>query len=354
MEITGTVLSAKTKEPLGEAKITLSVGTTEMASLYSDGKGYFAHEEATDYIGETLTCAAEKEGFKTKTLTHTIEEQIIPLEIAMEEDAPESISKPDNRPSILPKILIGAGIGVVVLALVLVGVFVILKFFGNGNGKKVEIISFKAAPSSINKGEQSILTWETKNAAEVIIEPLGRRFESSGENKVSPHKTTTYTLMARNEEGKEVREVTVNVKVKVLPHVVPEALRPVRPEVLREFPSVALLPDLYISEFSLSPSTPTQGKPVKVRIGVYNRGTARAGGFTVEWWAGENFPKPAKVWQVTGSAARGGKILTYTYDGYPSWYGKLTTKAVADSKGKVEEQNEHNNVKKMEIQVRKK
>jgi len=84
MEITGSVLSAKTKEPLGEAKITLSVGTTEMVSLYSDAKGYFAYEEVTDYIGETLTCIAEKEGFKTKTLTHTIEEQIIPLEIAME------------------------------------------------------------------------------------------------------------------------------------------------------------------------------------------------------------------------------------------------------------------------------
>jgi len=128
MKITGTAISARTKEPLGEAKITLSVGTTEMASLYSDGKGYFAHEESTDYIGETLTCTAEKEGFKTKTLTRTIAEQIIPVEIAMEEDAVESVSTPKS--SILPKILIGAGIGVVVLALVLVGVFVIPKFFG--------------------------------------------------------------------------------------------------------------------------------------------------------------------------------------------------------------------------------
>ncbi|MBL0701864.1 MAG: hypothetical protein JJV91_00075 [Desulfosarcina sp.] len=114
------------------------------------------------------------------------------------------------------------------------------------------------------------------------------------------------------------------------------------------------LPDLYISEFSLSPSTPTQGMPVKVRVGVYNRGSAKAKPFTVEWWAGENFPKPAKVWQLDGSAAKGGRILTYTYDGYRSWYGKLTTKAVADSKGKVNEQNEGNNVKRMEIKVRKK
>jgi len=174
MKITGTAISARTKEPLGEAKIILSVGTTEMASLYSDGKGYFAHEESTDYIGETLTCTAKKEGFKTKTLTRRIEEQIIPVEIAMEEDAVETVSTPKS--SILPKILIGAGIGVVVLALVLVGVFVIPKFFGNGQKVEIlppEIVSFKAAPSTIKKGERSNLTWKTKNAVEVIIEPLG-------------------------------------------------------------------------------------------------------------------------------------------------------------------------------------
>ena len=221
MKITGTAISARTKEPLGEAKITLSVGTTEMASLYSDGKGYFAHEESTDYIGETLTCTAEKEGFKTKTLTRTIAEQIIPVEIAMEEDAVESVSTPKS--SILPKILIGAGIGVVVLALVLVGVFVIPKFFGNGNGQKVEIlppeiVSFKAAPSTIKKGERSNLTWKTKNAEEVIIEPLGKRFRPSGRNEVRPHKTTTYTLMARNKEGKKVtRKVTVKVSPGIRP-----------------------------------------------------------------------------------------------------------------------------------------
>ena len=236
MEITGSVLSAKTKEPLGEAKITLSVGTTEMASLYSDGKGYFAHEESTDYIGETLTCIAEKEGFKTKTLTRTIAEQIIPVEIAMEEDAVESVSTPKS--SILPKILIGAGIGVVVLALVLVGVFVIPKFFGNGNGQKVEIlppeiVSFKAAPSTIKKGERSNLTWKTKNAVVVIIEPLGKRFRPSGRNEVRPHKTTTYTLMARNKEGKKVtRNVTVKVSPGIRPGGFPRKVLEVPPKVL--------------------------------------------------------------------------------------------------------------------------
>ena len=340
MEITGNVLNAKTKEPLGGAKITLSVGTTEMASLYSDGKGCFAQEEATDYIGETLTCTAEKEGFKTKTLTHMIQEEIIPFEIAMEE---EVVPNGPDGPWWQKKLVVAA-IAAGVLALVVLGVFVIPKIIGKNGGP--EIVSFKAAPSTINRGNRSTLTWKTENAAEVIIEPIGRKFEPSGKNEVSPHKTTTYTLMARNEKGKEVRR---EITVKVSPVVHEVSVSPV----VHEVSPVALLPDLYISEFSLSPSTPTQGRPVNVRVGVYNRGSAKAKPFTVEWWAGENFPQPAKVWQVDGSAAKGGRILTYTYDGYRSWYGKLTTKAVADSKGKVKEQNEGNNVKRMEIKVRK-
>jgi len=241
MKITGTVLSARTKEPLGEAKITLSVGTTKMASLHSDEKGYFAHEESTDYIGETLTCTAEKEGFKTKTLTHTIEEQIIPVEIAMEEDDDDDDEEEDDAPNhLIKKILIGAGIGVVVLALVIVGVFVIRNC--SGNGKKVEIVSFKADPSTIKRGGRSILTWKTKNAVEVIIEPLGKRFKPSGRNKVSPDKTTTYTLQARNEENKIVRrKVTVKVSLRVAPRpevreMVPHKMRELDPRMMHGLP----------------------------------------------------------------------------------------------------------------------
>jgi len=37
-------------------------------------------------------------------------------------------------------------------------------------------------------------------------------------------------------------------------------------------------PDLYISEFSFNPTTPTQGQAVEVRIGVYNQGNAAVSG----------------------------------------------------------------------------
>ena len=112
-------------------------------------------------------------------------------------------------------------------------------------------------------------------------------------------------------------------------------------------------PDLYISEFSLSPSTPVQGSPVSVRVGVYNKGTAVSGPFTVEWWPGENYQEPACTWRVDSLVASGGKILTCAYPGYPSWYGSLVTKSVVDSSGEVAESNEGNNVYKQTISVKK-
>ncbi len=104
-------------------------------------------------------------------------------------------------------------------------------------------------------------------------------------------------------------------------------------------------PDLTISEFTLLPSKPTQGKPFDVRVGIYNRGSAPSNAFTVEWWPGEKYARPAYTWRVKGLPARGGKILTCTYKGYPGGYSKISTRVIADSKEEVKEQNERNNDK---------
>ena len=92
-------------------------------------------------------------------------------------------------------------------------------------------------------------------------------------------------------------------------------------------------PDLFISEFKLTPSVPVKGQPVHVRIGVYNRGSAPAGPFTVKWWAGENYPSPACAWNIDRMNARGGRILTCTYAGYPSRYARINTRVKADTAG---------------------
>jgi len=113
------------------------------------------------------------------------------------------------------------------------------------------------------------------------------------------------------------------------------------------------LADLYISEFSLDPEVPTQGEPVKVRIGLYNKGQKRAGGFYVQWFPGENFVNFME-WRIDGMAARGGRIIDYTYEGYPSWYPKIGTKVVVDPNDEVEETDEDNNTFVTTISVKKK
>jgi hypothetical protein len=103
-------------------------------------------------------------------------------------------------------------------------------------------------------------------------------------------------------------------------------------------------PDLFVSEFSLDPATPVEGSAVNVRVGVYNQGTAAAtGSFHIEWYPGENFPSPACTWDLDGLVATGGRILTCTYAGYPSWYGSINTKVVVDTYNSVPESNEGNN-----------
>ena len=111
-------------------------------------------------------------------------------------------------------------------------------------------------------------------------------------------------------------------------------------------------PDLYVSEFQLSPTPPTQGNPVEVRVGVYNKGDAAAGNFRVQWWAGTNFGQPACTWNVERMAARGGQVLKCRYEGYKSWYGKLDTKVVVDVDRNVQESNERNNLMIQTISVR--
>jgi hypothetical protein len=103
-------------------------------------------------------------------------------------------------------------------------------------------------------------------------------------------------------------------------------------------------PDLFVSEFSLDPETPVQGSPVTVRLGVYNKGTAPSGPFTVQWWPGENYQDVGCAWEVDGLVARGGRILTCTYPGYPRWYANINTKVVVDSGGAVAEGDEGNNI----------
>lgn len=109
--------------------------------------------------------------------------------------------------------------------------------------------------------------------------------------------------------------------------------------------------DMIITVLELSPSTPTKGASVEVTINTYNIGNAVSGPYHVAWYPGENYPSPACEWDVANSNPGGGRVLTCTYAGYPSWYGSITTLAIVDTNDTVDESNEGNNSAKLVISV---
>lgn len=102
------------------------------------------------------------------------------------------------------KVAVGAGIIAVIIAAVIVSRFL---FFG----EPPKIDYLKAIPEAVEKGKSSTLEWSTSSVKEVEISDVGK-VELSGSKTVSPTETTTYTLIARNEEGRAVeRRVTIVV-----------------------------------------------------------------------------------------------------------------------------------------------
>jgi hypothetical protein len=103
------------------------------------------------------------------------------------------------------------------------------------------------------------------------------------------------------------------------------------------------LPDLVISVIAFDPDPPIEGLDATVQVGVHNRGSKPAAAFDVEWWAGVNYPAPACEWTLAGGLVEGGTVtLDCTY-AYPSWYGSITTRAIADVNDDVTEADEANN-----------
>src|SRR5690606_22379638 len=75
------------------------------------------------------------------------------------------------------------------------------------------ILSFVATPMTIERGQASVLAWETENAETVTVEVqsgsgtgLGS-VGASGTSTVSPAETTTYLITATNQSGSVSRTV---------------------------------------------------------------------------------------------------------------------------------------------------
>ncbi len=110
-------------------------------------------------------------------------------------------------------------------------------------------------------------------------------------------------------------------------------------------------PDLMITEFTLAPFRPVEGRTVTVRVGVYNDGRAPAGPFTVTWVPGQHFRQPGCTWQVKGLRPKTGEILSCRYAGYPGAAQRMRAVVMVDSAHEVEESNEANNIHRKTVRV---
>src|SRR5579872_6303514 len=75
------------------------------------------------------------------------------------------------------------------------------------------IANFSAAPTNIQRGQSSTLTWSVSNATDMSIDQGVGAIPANGTRSVSPNNTTTYTLTARGPGGTTTRSATVNVSV---------------------------------------------------------------------------------------------------------------------------------------------
>lgn len=73
-------------------------------------------------------------------------------------------------------------------------------------------LSLRIEPPVIHPGESALLTWESRNADRVVIEPAIGAVETSGRIKFFPDGTTTYTVKAEGPGGGLSRSVTVEVR----------------------------------------------------------------------------------------------------------------------------------------------
>jgi hypothetical protein len=118
-----------------------------------------------------------------------------------------------------------------------------------------------------------------------------------------------------------------------------------------EAPAIEAKPDLVITSLQFNPYPPVKNAAVNVTVQTMNKGGAASGPYTVYWYPGENYPAPGCTWDVDGSNAGGGRVLTCLYPGYPSAYSGIVTKAVIDPSDTVHEIDEGNNTMKKSIDV---
>ena len=87
--------------------------------------------------------------------------------------------------------------------------------------KEPIIESFSVSPDSLSPGGSALLSWEVRQAKSILIQPEPGNVKATDSLRVSPKKSTTYTLMAKSRRGKITKKKDVSlVVVYPLPEII--------------------------------------------------------------------------------------------------------------------------------------
>jgi peptidoglycan-associated lipoprotein len=78
-------------------------------------------------------------------------------------------------------------------------------------------VTLQANPTSINKGESAMLSWNSTDATKLTIAPEVGDVTAQGSTKVTPSETTAYTITATGPGGSAEASATITVKVQPPP-----------------------------------------------------------------------------------------------------------------------------------------
>lgn len=83
MNVSGTVTDSATGNAVVDARITVVVGDTELAVLYSDGAGSFTYTDSSDRVGQTVLFRVSRDGFQDQEVVYHVDTNSLALEVEL-------------------------------------------------------------------------------------------------------------------------------------------------------------------------------------------------------------------------------------------------------------------------------
>ncbi len=121
--------------------------------------------------------------------------------------------------------------------------------------------------------------------------------------------------------------------------------------VLIKVPNPTAVPEakaeIEVTGFSMCAS-PKMNVPCQVSVSVYNNGDKKSGPYQIQFFQSDSAPSGCS-WNMDNNA-HGGQTVSCMYT-FPSWYGSIKTRVVADVGNVVPESDESNNVRYLTVSV---